>query len=122
MLTAIQGTNSPYDLAALARTVQTLPDDLTDAQAQAALDPVLTAMTGTADAAARRRRCRTLQELAQSISTALAAELTEAQAQAALDAVLTAMTGTADTLYPRGAGQGIRALAAELTEARRRRR
>ena len=94
--------------ASLARSVEVLLR-LERAQAQAALDPLLTAIKGTTDRVA-------LEALAQAVQ-ALAAKLTEVQAQAALDPLLTAIKGTTDGVALWALAQAYQALAAKLTYA-----
>jgi len=69
-------TADPNDLGALAQAIQALPAKLSDTQAQAAIEPVLTAIKATTDFDALRALSQALQ--------ALAAKLSDAQAQAAI--------------------------------------
>ncbi len=82
---------------------------LTEAQAQAAIDPILAAIKQTTDP-------YTLEALAQGLQ-ALPAKLTDAQAQAAIDPILAAIRQTTSPYDLRTLAQGLQALTAKLTEA-----
>jgi hypothetical protein len=64
----MKDTTDPDALRVLAQAVQPLPAKLTDAQAQAALDPVLTAMKDTTDRDALRELTEAYQALAAKLS------------------------------------------------------